>query len=74
LTADFFYRVLTWHSAKVLPSVGYVRLGKKPFADRFFNECGTWQSLCRVPQTLGKAAGSSSDYLVESFKFEACVS
>jgi hypothetical protein len=48
--------LLTWHLAKrpselmadfFLPSAD-VALGKETFADGFFAECGTRQSLCRV--------------------------
>ena len=35
----FFCRVLTWHSAKALPSAQYVALGKETFADGFFVDC-----------------------------------
>jgi len=31
--------VLTWHSAKALPSARQVALGKEFFADEFFTEC-----------------------------------
>ena len=35
----FFCRVLTWHSAKALPSTRYGALGKETFADGFFADC-----------------------------------
>ena len=36
LTATFQCRVLTWHSAKTLPSARYIALGKEPFADKSY--------------------------------------
>ena len=34
--STFLCRVLTWHSAKALPSVRYIALGKEPFADKSY--------------------------------------
>ena len=55
LTSDFFYRVLTWHSAKTLSSARYVALGKETFADGFFADCSLPSAA------LGKLPVSSSE-------------
>jgi len=34
--STFLCRVLTWHSAKALPSARYIALGKEPFADKSY--------------------------------------
>ena len=61
-------RVSRHHSAKALPSVRFLALGKEIFADKFFAECHTRQSLCRVGlslcrvcSTLGKEGASCSE-------------
>ena len=48
LTVTFQCRVLTWHSAKALPSAWYIALGKEPFVDKSYAG-GSLQSV-----TLGK--------------------
>ena len=34
--STFLCRVLTWHTAKALPSARYIALGKEPFADKSY--------------------------------------
>ena len=36
IRTTFLCRVLTWHSAKALPSARYIALGKEPFADKSY--------------------------------------
>jgi hypothetical protein len=60
----FFCRVLTWHSAKALPSAQHMALGKETFADGFFVECKT--------TTLGKHSAKSPSAVVNIiWKFNA---
>jgi hypothetical protein len=59
----FSFRTLpsVGHSVNALPSTRQKILGKDGFADFFFAMWAyTWQSFCRVPQSLSKTPVSSS--------------